>query len=243
MANPLPPHALITTGATASFLPLLLESLSPPFLTTLTTLGFQSLTLQCGPDHAHITALLATLPTPPSLTITALSLAPSLSAEMLRCRGERGVRRPGVVISHGGTGTLGEAARYGVALVAVANPGLMDDHQREVVGEVERGGWGVVGELGYVFPSFLGGRVGVVWGGGANGSRHLAEAVTRAMKMAEARGLAELGPYVPKAFPVDEAERVTVFDWVMLGCWPEERRRQEREEEEFYQRKGGQKVA
>lgn len=63
------------------------------------------------------------------------------------------------------------------------------------------------------------------------------------MEMAEARGLAELGPYVPKAFPVDEAERVTVFDWVMLGSWPEERRRQEREEEEFYQRKGGQKVA
>lgn len=157
MAHPLPPHALITTGATASFLPLLLESLTPPFLTTLTTLGFRTLTLQCGPDHAHITALLSSLPIPPSLTITAVSLLPSLSTEMLRCRGERGVRRPGVVISHGGTGTLGEAARYGVALVAVANSGLMDDHQREVVGEVERGGWGVVGELGYVFPSLMGG--------------------------------------------------------------------------------------
>ncbi|KAK0742867.1 hypothetical protein B0T18DRAFT_391761 [Schizothecium vesticola] len=139
---------------------------------------------------------------------------------MLRCRGQRGVRRPGVVISHGGTGTLGEAARYEVALVAVANAGLMDDHQREVVGEVERGGGGL-------------------WGSWA-------EAVTRAMEMAEARGLSELGPYVPAVFPVAEAERVTVFDWVMLGCWPEERRRQEREEEEFYERKGvqneGQKV-
>ncbi|KAK1828133.1 hypothetical protein QBC39DRAFT_385256 [Podospora conica] len=219
MSEPLPPHALITTGATASFRPLLLESLSPPFLTTLLTLGFRSLTLQCGPDHAFVASLLSTLPCPSDLTITSFALTPSLHSEMLRCRGHRGVQRPGVVISHGGTGTIGEAVRVGVPLVVVANSGLMDDHQREVVGEVEGGGWGVVGELG-----------------------HLHEAVRRAMEMAEERGLGELGPYVPPPFPVPEEERVTVFDWVMLGCWPEERRRQEREGEVWCEREGGQKV-
>jgi hypothetical protein len=53
--TPLPPHreAFITIGATASFLPLIDTSLSPPFLTTLSSLEYTHLTIQCGPDLAY----------------------------------------------------------------------------------------------------------------------------------------------------------------------------------------------
>lgn len=35
-----------------------------------------------------------------------------------------------------------------------------------------------------------------------------------------------LPPYTPPPFPVPEAERVTLFDWMVLTCYPEELNRQ-----------------
>jgi beta-1,4-N-acetylglucosaminyltransferase len=40
-----------------------------------------------------------------------------------------------------------------------------------------------------------------------------------------------LPPYTPPSFPVPAAERVTLFDWMVLTCYPDELARQQYEED------------
>ena len=58
--------------------------------------------------------------------------------------------------------------------------------------------------------------------------------------------LDSLPPYAPAPFPVPAEERITIFDWMALTCYPEEFARQQhraallKQEEEFRRQAAGQ---
>jgi hypothetical protein len=58
-------------------------------------------------------------------------------------------------------------------------------------------------------------------------TRHIAEAVKRSQNLAAKGPLTDLPPYSPPPFPVPESQRVTLFDWAVLTCYPEEFKRQQ----------------
>ncbi len=49
-----------------------------------------------------------------------------------------------------GAGSILDAKRFGVPLVVVVNESLHGNHQLELAEEVERSGWAVLGDIGYV---------------------------------------------------------------------------------------------
>jgi len=57
--------------------------------------------------------------------------------------------------------------------------------------------------------------------------RNLPEAILRSQERLVQGRLDDLPPYSPDTFPVPERERVTLFDWMVLTCYPEELARQE----------------
>ncbi|KAK0644497.1 hypothetical protein B0T16DRAFT_331120 [Cercophora newfieldiana] len=201
-----PPHCFVTVGATAGFRQLLAEVASPAFFETLAALGFTRLSVQCGPDLAWFEERVAGLDAEAKrgIEVEAFDLTNSMQAHMIACRSERGVRLPGCIISHAGTGTVLEAMRYSAPLVVVPNPTLMDNHQAELAEEVENQRWGIYGRLG-----------------------HLAEAVRRIHALVAKGPLANLPPYTPPPFPVPESQRNKLFDWMALTAYPEEFRRQQ----------------
>lgn len=105
LAKPAARRCFVTTGSIASFRPLLEEILSDLFLQALEEHGFETLEVQCGPDHAWFESRVAGLRNPPPVTITALSFASpeDIRDKMLACRGQAGVRLAGVIIGHAGT--------------------------------------------------------------------------------------------------------------------------------------------
>ncbi|KAK5661656.1 hypothetical protein OQA88_9756 [Cercophora sp. LCS_1] len=199
-------RCFVTVGATAGFRQLLDEITEPAFLAFLAKSGFESLDVQCGPDHEWLTTKISNLGADENhgVKITAFNLTNDMQGYMLRCRGEKGVRAPGVVISHAGTGTVLEAMRYQVPLIVVPNPTLMDNHQAELARECARQKWAVHGELG-----------------------QLARAVDLSWDLVVEGRLADLPPYTPPPFPVPESERTKLFDWLVLSCYPEEMARQQ----------------
>ena len=83
-----------------------------------------------GPGHSR-----SVPPVAPILPVHVFRRAPSI---------EPYLKHAGLVISHAGVGTLMETLRLGSPLIAVVNPGLMDDHQLEVclaLGEYVRTCW------------------------------------------------------------------------------------------------------
>lgn len=148
--------AFVTIGATAGFRGLLREVVSPEFLTTLKSLNFTDLVVQCGPDLEY----LETIKPEQShksygVNITAFSYAPDLNKYFVQAsRGlnDDGVssRDQGVVISHAGSGSIIDALRLNSKLVAVPNPELMDNHQLEIAEEMDSQGFLVHGALGSV---------------------------------------------------------------------------------------------
>jgi beta-1,4-N-acetylglucosaminyltransferase len=173
--------AFVTIGATAGFRSLLQEIVSDKFLTTLKSLDFTHLTVQCGPDLEYFETIKPRDALQQyGLIITAFSYAPDLNDYFMQAsRGEdeNGKRAYGVIISHAGpfhsnlslfesvahsqlpgSGSIIGALEFDSKLVAVPNPELMDNHQLEIAEEMESQGFLAHGTLGYgnhSFPSAL----------------------------------------------------------------------------------------
>ncbi|KFY61769.1 hypothetical protein V496_04895 [Pseudogymnoascus sp. VKM F-4515 (FW-2607)] len=149
----MPPRTcLITLGATAPFPALLSASLSPAFLSTLSSQGYTHLTLQCGADlvpaQEWITKLAPTLKNL-GLSVRAFGFqGGGLGEEMRECKADAGEgRRRGCVVSHAGAGTALDALRLSLPLILVPNPALLDNHQLELAKELDRMGYAVHGRL------------------------------------------------------------------------------------------------
>ncbi|KAK4654299.1 N-acetylglucosaminyldiphosphodolichol N-acetylglucosaminyltransferase catalytic subunit alg13 [Podospora pseudocomata] len=195
-------NCFVTIGSIASFLPLLEQVITGPFLTRLQVAGFKKLTVQCGPNLAWFETQLEALRSGEllaDLQVECFSYAPVLKPYMLECRGEQGKSLAGCVIAHAGAGTILEVRRYGAPLIVVPNPTLMDNHQLELAVEVQRQGWAVHGKID-----------------------NLPHAIDNVLQLIQKGRLDHLPPYRPAPFPVPEAERFKLFDWVVLTCYPEE---------------------
>ncbi|KAJ2986925.1 hypothetical protein NUW58_g4799 [Xylaria curta] len=145
--------AFVTIGATAGFRSLLQEVVSARFLTTLKSLNYTDLVVQCGPDLEYFETIRLDHTQKDAVRITAFSYAPDLSKYFMQAsRGDddNGKRDCGVIISHAGSGSIIEALEFDSKLVAVPNPELMDNHQLEIAEEMESQGFLIHGKLGSV---------------------------------------------------------------------------------------------
>ncbi|KAI0438856.1 hypothetical protein F4803DRAFT_564950 [Xylaria telfairii] len=146
----------VTIGATAGFRSLLQEVVSPKFLTTLRSLNFTDLVVQCGPDLEYFDTIKPShAQTSYGVNITTFSYAPDLKQYYLQASqsdgdGDDGKRDRGVIISHAGSGSIIEALEFDSKLVAVPNPELMDNHQLEIAEEMESQGFLIHGTLGSI---------------------------------------------------------------------------------------------
>ncbi|KAK4142089.1 glycosyltransferase [Dichotomopilus funicola] len=201
-ASPVPGRrCFVTIGATAGFRSLVEEVSTPAFLACLAAHEFTSLEVQCGPDLAFFEQRVASLSDEEmcGVLVHAFDYTGDMHAHILLCRGEAGARPAGCVISHGGTGTIGEVLGVAAPLIAVANPTLMDNHQLELVEDLEEQNLVVHGQIG-----------------------SLPAAIHRIVQLIPQGTLDDLPPYQPPPFPVAAADRFTLFDWMVLTCYPEE---------------------
>lgn len=98
-------HCLVTVGATVGFKKLTEQVLLPAFWQFLSSEGFTSLRIQCGPDISWATTLLEShnADIPEGLRVEAFESTKNLMRdEMMLCRAESGLRSTGLVISHAG---------------------------------------------------------------------------------------------------------------------------------------------
>ncbi|KAK3305344.1 glycosyltransferase family 1 protein [Chaetomium strumarium] len=194
-------RCFVTVGATAGFTALLEEVSTPDFLRCLGEHGYRFLDVQCGPDFALFHQRISNLSDEEKggVSVQYFGYTPDILGYILSCRGEENVRPAGCVISHGGTGTVGEVLAVGAPLIVVANPTLMDNHQLELAQGLEDQNQAIHGHIG-----------------------SLAFAIHRmAVRISEGT-LDALPPYSPPPFPVAAADRITLFDWMVLTCYPEE---------------------
>ncbi|KAK4239925.1 glycosyltransferase [Achaetomium macrosporum] len=202
-AHPVLPgrRCFVTVGATAGFTALLSEVSTPGFLRCLAEHGYTFLDVQCGPDFALFHERISNLSDEEKsgISVRYFAYTADMQEYILGCRGEENVRPAGCVISHGGTGTVGEVLAVGAPLIVVANPTLMDNHQLELARSLEEQNQAIHGHIGT-----------------------LAFAIQRmAVRISEGT-LDALPPYSPPPFPVAAADRFTLFDWMVLTCYPEE---------------------
>jgi beta-1,4-N-acetylglucosaminyltransferase len=107
-APPTPPlpgrRCLVTVGATAGFRSLLEEVSTTGFFQCLAEKGFSFLAIQCGPDLALVQERVAALSDEEKhgIAVECFDFTDDMATRIISCRGERGVRRAGCVISHGG---------------------------------------------------------------------------------------------------------------------------------------------
>ncbi|PHH89856.1 hypothetical protein CDD83_5090 [Cordyceps sp. RAO-2017] len=146
-APPQPPrerHCLVTVGATVGFAELVRHALEPAFWAFLRAEGFGALRVQCGPDAGWARARLAERRggVPPGLDVDVFDVKSDLVRdEMALCRAAHPRQRPGVVISHAGTGTILDAWKLGVPLIVVPNTQLLDDHQTQMAKHLAKEGY------------------------------------------------------------------------------------------------------
>ncbi|KAL2198211.1 glycosyltransferase family 1 protein [Corynascus similis CBS 632.67] len=194
-------RCFVTVGATAGFRALLDEVSTSGFCLCLAEHGYTTLEVQCGPDEVAFAERVARLSDDDKhgVTIRSFGYTGNMQAHILDCRGQAGVRPAGCVISHGGTGTVGEVLGIGAPLIVVANPTLMDNHQLELAESLEEQNVAVHGRIG-----------------------SLAVAIDRVAERITQGTLDSLPPYCPPPFPVPAADRITLFDWMVLTCYPDE---------------------
>ncbi|KAI0108307.1 glycosyltransferase family 1 protein [Daldinia grandis] len=149
-------YAFVTIGASASFQPLIEEVLSEAFLAKLRSLGFTHLTLQCGPDYDFfLSAEPDAEPSPDDpndLLVSGFTYHDDIRQFMeLTTVGyvTSALKRDrGLIITHAGSGSILEALDFDSALIAVANPTLMDNHQSEIAEEMDSQGHLIQGKIG-----------------------------------------------------------------------------------------------
>jgi UDP-N-acetylglucosamine transferase subunit ALG13 len=92
----------VTVGATAGFRQLLNEILEPRFLERLVEFDYDLLEVQCGPDYEWFSRKIEESGSNHGLHIQSFKYTQDMKAHMLECRGEKGGRGVGCVISHAG---------------------------------------------------------------------------------------------------------------------------------------------
>ncbi|KAJ2714640.1 N-acetylglucosaminyldiphosphodolichol N-acetylglucosaminyltransferase catalytic subunit alg13 [Coemansia spiralis] len=119
---------LVTVGSTG-FDRLVRAVCAPEFLQALAGKGFGRLVVQCGSSIDQFA------PAPAALA------ASGITAECFDYvdQPQRLIEEAELVICHAGTGSILDALRCGRPVIAVVNPELMDDHQREIAAELARG--------------------------------------------------------------------------------------------------------
>jgi len=140
-------ECFVTVGATASFKGLIKAVMAPEFVKKLIELDYTRLVIQCGPDMPLFQELKDASDLK-DLEVSAFDFNKTgLGQEMRGCKGNAGISKMGVVVSHAGSGSILDAMRIDVPIIVVPNPELLDDHQTELALEVQRQGYCVHGKL------------------------------------------------------------------------------------------------
>ncbi|PTB38881.1 uncharacterized protein TrAFT101_006908 [Trichoderma asperellum] len=140
-------NCLVTVGATVGFKKLTEQVLLPAFWQFLSSEGFTSLRIQCGPDVSWAMTLLddRNADIPEGLMVDVFESTKNLMRdEMTLCRAESGLRSTGLVISHAGTGTILDAWKVGLPVIVVPNEELLDNHQAEMAKHLAKEGYAIM---------------------------------------------------------------------------------------------------
>ncbi|KAI0164238.1 hypothetical protein GGR52DRAFT_558944 [Hypoxylon sp. FL1284] len=160
-------YAFVTVGASASFKQLIEEVISDAVIAKLESHSFTHLIVQCGPDYEFFKNAVgiadaagdAASPRGPSgedgkgLIINGFAFKDDLYDDMeltTADESEEGVRVPGLIITHAGSGSILDALDLNANIVAVPNTSLMDNHQSEIAEEMEYQGFLVQGKIGSI---------------------------------------------------------------------------------------------
>ncbi|KAI4098976.1 MAG: hypothetical protein LQ339_006169 [Xanthoria mediterranea] len=142
----------VTIGATAAFDQLLHAVLTSQFLQTLQASGYTKLLLQYGSaGHSILKAFEAKVVSGEAenhgIDISGFDFNKlGLGQEMSSVKAAED-RAEGVVISHAGSGSILDAMRIDVPLIAVPNTSLLHNHQVDLAEELARQGYLVHGHL------------------------------------------------------------------------------------------------
>ncbi|WPK23417.1 hypothetical protein PUMCH_000657 [Australozyma saopauloensis] len=152
---------LFLTGATVTFKPLLNHVVTPKFLRFLKVEGFSRIIIQYGNEKDaegnstskhYFSQLLAEHNVMETLDLDVLNETNdksittlgnlSLKIEAFGFSDDINghIRRADLVVSHGGTGSIMDALRLKKPLLVVTNDLLMEDHQKEIAGQLEHEG-------------------------------------------------------------------------------------------------------
>ncbi|KAL8873565.1 MAG: hypothetical protein Q9174_000981 [Haloplaca sp. 1 TL-2023] len=139
----------VTIGATAAFDQLLQAVLASRFLQALQASGYSTLSLQYGKNGQQILADLDATARAKNYDIQVTGFdfnKQGLGKEMWAAKSGKD-QDEGVVISHAGSGSILDALRIDVPLIAVPNTSLLHNHQVELAEEMARLGYLVHGDV------------------------------------------------------------------------------------------------
>ncbi|KAL8970686.1 MAG: hypothetical protein Q9183_001396 [Haloplaca sp. 2 TL-2023] len=139
----------VTIGATAAFDQLLRAVLASRFLQALQGSGYTTLSLQYGKNGQQILADFDAIAQTEkhNIEVTGFDFnKQGLGREMWAAKAGED-REEGVVISHAGSGSILDALRIDVPLIAVPNTSLLHNHQVELAEEMARLGFLVHGDV------------------------------------------------------------------------------------------------
>ncbi|KKO98969.1 beta-1,4-N-acetylglucosaminyltransferase [Trichoderma harzianum] len=138
-------NCLVTVGATVGFKQLTEQVLQPAFWQFLSSEGFTSLRIQCGPDISWASTQLSSLQDdiPQGLSVDVFESTKNLMKdEMLLCKASSGSRQTG-------TGTILDAWKVGLPVIVVPNEGLLDNHQAEMAKHLAKEGYAITSTPSY----------------------------------------------------------------------------------------------
>ncbi|KAL8675387.1 MAG: hypothetical protein Q9168_000218 [Polycauliona sp. 1 TL-2023] len=146
----------VTIGATAAFNQLLHAVLNSQFLRTLQASGYTKLLLQYGKHGRSILEAFEDRVAAGDTDRYGIDISGfdfnklGLGQEMSSVKAATD-RAEGVVISHAGSGSILDAMRIDVPLIAVPNNSLLHNHQVDLAEELAKQGYLVHGQLESVF--------------------------------------------------------------------------------------------
>lgn len=144
----------VTTGATVTFPALIRAVLQRDFIKSVEELGYSKLSLQYGKGEDGIKLFKRILKNELSLEIRltrnteGIEVYESQYKDGFIVEGfafsnniNKEISSADLVISHSGTGSILDSLRLRKKLIVVVNVNLMDNHQLEIAGELEKGGF------------------------------------------------------------------------------------------------------